>query len=220
MFCDQDDIWLPDKVEKACAILAGRNDFDAVATSETLWYANGHQSKSYADTDEIEVIDISRNTKDIFIRCSGCTMVVRKSFIDKTYNYFVETWAHDLMVWQLAGLNGRMALYHHSSILHRIHNKNVSRQQHNRIEDRKEDTCSSIKNLEAFKKYILEHKNEASYEKILSEIDKRIAGNQLRIEFMSSKSILKYLKLICKYRTIYRRKRQMIGDLVFTFMQR
>lgn len=215
-FCDQDDIWKNDKVQQALDILDQHEFVDVIATREDLLYNDGNVVNA-KDSEGFELINISKRPEDFYIRCSGCTMAFRRKFSESIYDEFTGCWAHDDMMWKIAGANGRMLLCHKSSILHRIHGNNVSRQKRRDKCRRISDIQEYIVNLERYRDYLFRHIECEGYQEVLSVTEKHLNGNYLRLKFLQSRNILFYFRLATQYRFTYRTTHQLLGDLVVAY---
>ncbi len=215
-FCDQDDIWLENKVEIMVGVLEKNQQLTVAASNETLWDGNV-STKAKVTSDVFDIIEMGKQEDTYFIRCSGCTMAIRRTFIDRVLKYHKDGWAHDDFFWKIAGLDGTLALVRESTILHRIHGNNESRKKRTLSK-----TLSGLKTdimvAEQLLEYLLENQTNIHNAKDKIEIVKhKKHGSMLRQEFFSTKKLSTLIKLALRFPDIYGRKRQIIKDFLLAW---
>ena len=121
-FCDQDDIWLPEKISKAINTLESISGSCKLYCSNTYLYKNGitvgllHDSKPYYD----------RYTCLLKSIAPGCTMVFDKSLRRIVSSAIPDSIiAHDLWVYQIAEMLGTVIYDHVPCIMYRQHENNT-----------------------------------------------------------------------------------------------
>lgn len=212
-FCDQDDVWFKDKVEKVYNVLITNYDISVVASKETLW-KGVKKNKLVSDISCVEKIKLDATGKEYMIRCSGCTMAMKRTYINKIQPYYTSGWAHDDFFWKMGIVDECIALLQCSTILHRIHGKNESR--------KKRNFTSTVNGLDVdlrickqLLRYIDDNKMVVNLPEVkIKTIKHREKGTQLRINLFNKKDIKSFFKIVFHYSDIYRRKRQIIGDLL------
>ena len=130
-FCDQDDIWIKDKLEKMCDIMQENAGINMLASSLIPIYESRKKpiqsrlalEKQPADG-RIEKVAI--DAKNFNIKRSGCTMCVRKDYLYKIWPAWVPGWYHDDFVWKCSVMNGSAAIYNYVTVKRRIHDSNTS----------------------------------------------------------------------------------------------
>lgn len=122
-FCDQDDIWLPEKLQVATSKLHAHTHERALYLSNTILVDDnlnmiGEDSNNYNNT-----------FGETFLRnpATGCTMVFNKELRNEvlryipSYLYMHDGWVHKICI----ATNGYTFYDHQSYILYRQHNHNV-----------------------------------------------------------------------------------------------
>ena len=216
-YCDQDDIWLNDKIETSMKILNANTNLNVLATNEKKIFNDGTYEYLYKNKKFVEIIDVQKHPKDVFIRCSGCSMVVKRSFLDKINKYYVEGYAHDAMAWNFASIDNSLGLSHSYTILHRIHGGNVTVKKHNNLLLRKQSCSNSIKIYET----ILSYLNDCYCDKIKTiKIYKRfLKSEKVRLEFLNNHKVKYIFYLIFNHKYLYRRPRQLFGDIYYSIFK-
>ena len=217
-FCDQDDIWKKNKIEDCVNILEKNKNINVLSSLEKDFSEEGIIKDKRKYSGKIEMVKILPNGRNLKIRTAGCTMVVRKTFVDETFDYFVESWAHDDMMWKLSALRGTCALYHMDTIMHRIHMNNASRQSRRTIERRITDIEDTIRNYYQVKKYIKEKCSD------LKKIDKlysqNIKGMELRKKFLVTGDFFCLIVTLIKYPFVFASVKQLLGDIFLVIKRR
>ena len=130
-FADQDDLWLPDKLEKMLAVLAAHPDC-AVLSTDYEPFCGGEEAlrvparvcRRMPGDGGLERIDLT--PKHIYIGAIGCCMAVRREFYEKASAYRFRGWAQDDFLWKLAQTEEGLYLWHVNLVRHRIHVSNTS----------------------------------------------------------------------------------------------
>ena len=132
-FCDQDDVWLPEKIEKLAAILEqDANCQVAVCNSFMVDKKLNYYQESLLSYAEKYIFE-SQTAKILFknilyqrINFSGHNMVMKKTFKDIFLRIPPAYRFHDLWLAQTAALLNVITYNAQKLTLYRIHDKNVS----------------------------------------------------------------------------------------------
>ncbi|SDW48047.1 rhamnosyltransferase [Kandleria vitulina] len=127
-FCDQDDVWEPDKIKSAINMIAKKNNKPMLYTSNQILYKNNAEIGMRFDEEPPHnfVSTIFGN------HLSGCTMVFNREL--KKYlcrkksrpsNEILQLRMHDTWVALVANLFGEIIYDSNSYILYRIHDNNT-----------------------------------------------------------------------------------------------
>lgn len=219
MFCDQDDIWMQNKIEETTKILNQNSDINVVGTSVIHFFCDGHKKLEGNFDKIVEMVSYNKNGDGFMAHPAGCTMAVRRTYIEEIMPYYEKEWSHDEFFWRYATIDGTCALVHDSYILHRISGKNVTSLPARSLEKRKEATKNNIKNYDGLYKYTYSKKHVKDYEKKVKCVKYFLEGNRVRYEFLNRPNMKSFL-LSIKYRKIYVSMRQMAGDIVFGLLKR
>lgn len=216
LFCDQDDIWMENKIEENINIMSKNEEIALLCTEYEPYICSKdapvipQQFMQYMKGDgSLERLEL--NHKTIFIGSEGCVMCVRRSFFDKIAPYHFENWAHDEFVWKLALAQGGCYFYHKPLIKRRMHSSNVSKQKMHKMEKR----------VLFLEKLLLSHEKMLEYGKTVGLhaeevelIQKNIESVKLRLELLKNKKYCNTLKLFCKYRKNYPSMKSIPMELV------
>ena len=211
-FCDQDDIWHPDKVKMQSKLLKMNTWLNVIASKETLYYGEAYHFNEI--TDQLINVVLDKTCSKYMIQISGCTMAIRRTFYDKIKNYYTEGQAHDEFFWQFGQATDSIGVMSSPTILHRIHGNNESRKKS--LKKDKIYSCDiSIKSMNSLIQYIYDSKEIMNFEKKIKALSKRIHLVQQRLSLLEKKNFLVVPKLFIDKYHIYGRKRQLIKDILY-----
>ena len=130
-FADQDDLWLPDKIEKMLVVMEAHPDCVLLSTDYEPFSGGAEPPKVPAKVlrrmpGDGSLEKISLSAKNIYIGAIGCCMAVRREFYESASRFRFSGWAQDDFLWKLAQVAGGSYLWHVSLIRHRIHAGNTS----------------------------------------------------------------------------------------------
>lgn len=128
--CDQDDIWMQNKVESMVNVMEEHPDIDVLACSVEPFYESGSQKvtgqNSMAGLDSDNIIYQRIDDKSVYVQRPGCSFCIRRSFAQQIEPYWDDSWAHDAVLWVLSEAKGSLALYDKRLVRFRRHEGNAS----------------------------------------------------------------------------------------------
>lgn len=220
-FCDQDDIWELDKVEKMkkvfdnnCNIKLLCSEFTPFYTEENVKKLPKSIIKKMKYDNSVEKINL--NSKSIFIGAEGCTMAIKKSFFDEIKKYWDETIAHDEFVWKMALCVDGCYMYHKSTLKRRIHGNNASIKKMHKNNERLIFLNNLLKSHEQMYYFA---KDIALNEKYINLILKNIKSVELRINLLKEKRYINTITLISKYFNNYHSRKSILMELFMAITQ-
>ena len=163
-FCDQDDIWHEDKIEKMVNCII-RNDNIEVLVSDYSVFVDG-ETKNYIKERKKRTGLEKYYPKNNFLYTyyPGCTYCITKSLIGFYKNYWNESFPHDAFAWHIANCRGTLYILHEKLIEYRRHSNTVTGRT---VGDRNK----RLKDLEFYQKVVDLYKN--------SNINTTIANRKL-----------------------------------------
>lgn len=214
-FCDQDDIWVEDKVEKMAGLMERNqeilllgSEFEPFSVSDDALSVPTWELKTFKNDGSLEHLEFVPH--NIFIGCQGCTMCVRKSFWDSIVPYYFEGWAHDEFVWKMALAAGGLYFYHFTSLKRRVHSGNVSLHKMRDLNKRITFLQNLKRSHEATLRYVKDHNDNAVWKRLL---ERNIKATDMRIELMSKRKYFNTIPLTLKYSDCYHKKRAIPVEL-------
>lgn len=199
--CDQDDIWVPDRVEKMSSIMESNihilllcSEFESFVSSPDAPEVPSWERKQFRRDNSLE--HLLFNAHNIFIGCQGCSMCIRREFWENVKDAWYEGWAHDEFVWRMALCLNGLYVYHGITLKRRLHSDNVTMHKMRDLEKR-------IRFLEDLKK---SHEATLAYareiampQKASKLIERNIIASQLRIDLLRDKKLLYVIPLTFRY---------------------
>lgn len=220
-FCDQDDIWLPDRVERMTKILCENpqvmmigSEFEPFSQSEQSTKVPAWELNSFQADGSLEKVEFNSHT--VFIGCQGCTMAMKRSFLEQIDQYWYTGWAHDEYVWKLALSMDGLYIYHAATLKRRLHEGNVTMHTDHRISKRLRYLDELLLSHEATLRFIEEH---GADEKKCKLMKKQIKGTKLRIAELREKKIWNVIPLSLIYSDCYHKKRAIPVELMMVLRQ-
>lgn len=215
-FADQDDIWPKDRVERMVNALKEKEDammigseFEPFKSSEDAPDVPKWELSKFRNDGSMEKLVF--NSENIFIGCQGCTMAMKRCFLDCIDKYWYKGWAHDEFVWKLALANEGLYFYHSVTLKRRLHSSNVTLHKEHEKEKRLKYLKDLLKSHERTLEYVKSTYGDGSdKEKLLK---RHIKATSLRIELIENKKILNSMILL-GYSDCYHKKRSMPVELV------
>ena len=208
-FCDQDDIWLPNKIEVYERIFASRPDID-VLSSPYMRFSGEYQIQSMRD--EFKRCSIPRTIGECRApHGAGCTMAVRASYANRVSPFYPANMAHDYFFRQIALLEGCYAVMDDSSIYRRIHGGNAS--------EKKRNLSDSITNCDESRllaEAVVEYgKATGAITPGTIRLAERVSSAyESRIDYLAGrKSVTAAMKAVLLYPSMYSRARNFFGDV-------
>ncbi|MBR2189141.1 MAG: glycosyltransferase family 2 protein [Eubacterium sp.] len=135
--CDQDDAWLPEKVETMCGILDRDPAILVLASSFSLMDGEGHafelkrrhgwcnQNLYHRVVEEDALVRVFTEHLLIHNFCQGCAQVMRRQIADRFLETFSAELPHDWSVNLIASEQSGLYFYNHPLFRYRIHANNA-----------------------------------------------------------------------------------------------
>mgnify|MGYP002575763520 FL=1 len=214
-FCDQDDIWVPDRVEVMVKLMEEKpqirllcSEFESFVSSADAPSVPAWEKKQFKRDNSLEHLPF--NAHNLFINCQGCSMCVRRSFWEQAIPYWYTGWAHDEFVWKLALCLDGLYVYHGVTLRRRLHSSNVTMHKMRNLPKRVqflEDLRKSHEATLTFAKSL--PMDEGAY-KLL---ERNIHSVGMRIELMRDKKVWNTFPLLFRYADCYHSKKSIPVEL-------
>ncbi len=209
--CDQDDIWLSDKLEKMTAVMESHPEIGLLIGNYQKWIFNEHENRIIDCSSSGTVTKLPFNEKVIYVDYPGCVYCFRKSFYETILPYRFKDYPHDAFLIRMAKTADACYLYDIPVIKWRRHSANTTGKPVRTNSEMAKRTDYYIDCLNKMKDYCNDF-NQSSYLKMIDEnIDfYTIRGSAFRNKRIVGKnslfSCLRYLRF-------YPRARSILGDV-------
>lgn len=153
--CDQDDIWLSNKVCEMVDLMESHSDIDVLACDVEPFYEDGSKKVPNVGNGSNSGVLVahSLNDKAVYILRPGCAYCVRNSFVREVESYWDDSWPHDAILWLTAEVKGSLALYDKRLVKFRRHCGNASARSKMNREARIEDIEHLIDRVGLMKRF-------------------------------------------------------------------
>lgn len=210
-FCDQDDIWMPEKILEMTYIMETRPEIDVLTSNYEVFCNDGHVvRKSKPGNGEIIKQPICNRIFDT--KYPGCTYCIRKEIARKAIKYWQPDFPHDALVWRMAMFKETLYSYNKSLVRWRRHSESSYT-----IESIKAKTQESKREWIEYGKRFITMLQQYLLDEQCSTPEKEdvLYGSlewlKCRAEFYDTHSIVIGLNLF-KYRNYYPKIKQYFGD--------
>ncbi len=212
-FCDQDDIWFPEKIEEMVRVMEQNpavqllcTDYEPFSSSDQAPSVPKKILKNMTGDGSLEQIVLNR--ENIHIASLGCDMAVRKSFRDKIRPYWVNGWAHDDYVWKTSQCVNGCFVYHKPLIKRRLHANNVSMHKMHQ----KAVRVKFLKELAEANEGMLNFAKSVNMDKRkLRFIERTVEAAKLRAELIDGCKLVNCIKLLV-YMDCYHSRKSIIME--------
>lgn len=122
--CDQDDIWVNDKVEVMISAMESKPECELLVADYISFLFNDLPNATARKNLFIKRIDVG--CRWMYIQRPGCVFAFTKSLKDKFCVCWKENYAHDLLLWQIASLSDSIYHINFDAIYFRRHDTNAT----------------------------------------------------------------------------------------------
>ncbi|MBN2919155.1 MAG: glycosyltransferase [Lactobacillus sp.] len=207
---DQDDIWIPDKIEMMVEVLEKNKDISVLASDFSIQLEGEERSnyqsvkKQMKETKEVDRIAFDK--KWYYVTRPGSTYCFRKSFFDEIEKEWNINTAHDCNLWYFATAQSKMAIYHHITMNFRRHGDNASTEHLNTVSKRYE-TAKMARDINVFFRDKVADDKKIVTQEIVQFCD-------LRMKYFESGKINDWIKLVLCNWDYYLTVKGCIADLL------
>lgn len=219
-FSDQDDIWKTDKTKVMSTLIRENPQIEMLAAQYIPFSKNKsmnfNDSESHSQEDyQVERISISE--KNMYLRSVGCTMAVKKSFLEKIQPYWYEDWAQDEVVWKLSLCRKSGYTTNYKAIYRRFHEDNTSGQKNHDISRRLQYLRNLEKSYQTMYRFAKKNQMDTSSIKIIKKAESMARKRQqvLKQQDIKAATILLFQGL-----GTYYRKRAWLVEFFLGFIKR
>lgn len=212
-FCDQDDIWMPNKLEKMSEVLSKDSRIGVLVADYVPFYLEGAAEKNLETGSKNTgiVSMIAPDEKLIYCDRPGCVFAFKSEMKREFLRCWSQEFAHDGLMWRIACLQKKLYHIDYISIQFRRHSSNASSHKYKTIS--KERALSEKKTNDVYLKCfqniassIIVEENER---KLLEKI---VAYFEARKKYYAEPSIGKFLRMT-RFIQCYRKRISFFKDL-------
>lgn len=208
--CDQDDIWMPQKLEQMEKIMAENPQIMVLTSNYESFYDSGKRVCG-PEKDDGKLIKQPLSNKVFNIRYPGCTYCIRREFVEISKKHWQVDFPHDALFWRMGMFSDSLYSYNMSLIQWRKHTDSTFTKESNRNRTYKK----KLESMDYARRVVDDlhdfvEDNDCSQEKI-DILDMSKKWIECRKAFYLSKNPCDGVKLL-KYINCYDRVKQYLGD--------
>ena len=213
MFCDQDDIWHIDKIQKMLAIMKSHPDIELLASNYHAFYEDETDKSDYMVTNNNnkQIVHIA-DKNCLLIRYPGCVLCYRfslKSVFDK---YWEPEIPHDALIISSAMLRDSFYSYNEELIEYRRHIGTATHSKIRNKQERIEQLLYYYHRLDICEKIYADYGKKSKTGEELSLV-RRWVDNRMKV--ITKRSLFSFLKSFM-FIPYYWSPKTIIGDLIYS----
>lgn len=118
--CDQDDIWMPNKIREMREVLLYDSNIELLACDYTPF---SNKNIASMRSTELYSIDVEKISMEYFLKVNrpGCSFAIRESLIQKADAFWTNQQPHDFTLWNTGVLYKSAYFYHKNLMSWRVH---------------------------------------------------------------------------------------------------
>lgn len=224
---DQDDIWMPNKLEEMCNIMTDHPEIRLLAHTYTDLYPDKTTKRQDIGTIPGDKVCLDKgkglyrliNTKNIIrIHLPGCSFCIRRPFFDLCDRYWIDSCPHDALLWRYATLSEGVYIVDQSLILYRRHDTSTWQTELKTESKHSKEKALMWREAELGELYHIRQfaAEENISERYRKQVEKNIAFVQLRQKFYKTKNPLSGLALV-GYMDLYPNIKGWMRDWLVTY---
>lgn len=207
--CDQDDIWLPNKIATMSKLMENNKQIQLLVSNYIEFFDNGYINFGPWKNEKIlQKIPLKKNYMSV--DAPGCVYCVRRDLLDNSKKYWRKEFGHDTLLWRMAELADSLYAIKQPTIKWRKHNNSSYSKEALLLKtqnEKKKWIAASIQFNELMFEYVKDQSLTVD-SKILMKNSRWLS---LRKKFYETRNFFYGIQLF-RYWDIYPRYRQLLGD--------
>lgn len=211
--CDQDDIWMLDKLEIMEKIMIENPKVEVLTVNYTAFYDSGKKVNGpEANDGKFIRQEMTENFFDT--KYPGCTYCIRRDFVELSKKYWETDFPHDALFWRMGILTNTLYSYHKSLILWRKHKDSaytIESIQTKTMQRKRAWLEYALRVTNRMKSFVKDY-NVPNIDRKIKQLERTEDWIYHRQKFYDTGKLIDWIKLI-PYLKNYDRLRQYAGDL-------
>lgn len=200
-FCDQDDIWMENKVEKMVSIMESNSKIELLVSNYEVFQVDNSKNyiKNQKNKGNEDVYHYNLSSKCLYVKYPGCVYCFRKELIPFYKKYWKEIIPHDAFVWHLATVRNSLYVCNEPLIRYRRHENTVTGRNISNKDERIQELEYYKEIIGFYKKYLQEVGNEDFEVVYLENAEKWLNNREKVLKEKSIEAIFRSVKYIPYY---------------------
>jgi glycosyltransferase involved in cell wall biosynthesis len=209
--CDQDDIWMPYKIEEMKSVMEENPGIQLLISNYAVMDIDREEKVQIAglNRDDGSLEHPKFQSSSLTVMRPGCTYCARKSLVDQLWERDMITAPHDAMLWGYAAIDETLYLYNRKTIQFRRHSESASTPTKSLCLTRRLGEVAYDVDVETF---FLEACKNRGYVRRGKLIESQLTFNTMRKKILEEKSLIKMIFFQIKNRKHYATLRNMLSD--------
>lgn len=211
-FCDQDDIWYENRIEKMIQIMKNNPDILLLSSKYDAIYEEGAKNLNHGrklDIKQSEIIKVDIVKRGLFLQAEGCTMCFRRKLLEIGKDIWYPGWAHDDFVWKLSVVLDKALFWNMPTLRRRFHKNNVT---NNFLKSRKKREQYFIDSMNAVRAFLDNRVKLKLDSGTVYQLERYMDFFCTRYDFVYRNKIYKIIRILYKYFSYYEWKRSILRD--------
>lgn len=210
--CDQDDIWMPDKIEIMEKIMMEHPEIMVLTSGYKAFFDTGKTYDGPVKLDG-ELVKQSFTEKLFSIKYPGCTYCIRKQIVEISKKHWQADFPHDAFFWRMGMFSDTLYSYNVDLIQWRKHQDSTFSKEsnNNRTYTKKRESLNYAMRVTNDLEQFIDEIDCAQKEKKIKVLERTKKWINLRKVFYDSKNPYYGIKIL-KFISCYDRLRQYCGD--------
>lgn len=207
--CDQDDIWLPNKIAKMSELMQRHPEIQLLVSNYFEFFDDGRTNEGPWKSDH-QLQQFPLRVNYMSVDAPGCVYCVRRELLDMSKKYWREEFGHDTLLWRMAELANALYVIKEPLIRWRKHNDSSYAKEVLLLKtqaEKKKWLAASIK----FNDLMFDYAKTQKLPDTKQVLMKNSHWLLLRERFYKTRNFIYGLQLL-KYWDVYPRYRQLLGD--------
>lgn len=216
--CDQDDIWMPEKIEVCTRILEKNQNIQLLVSNYQVFYDDKDTVDLNKEKEGLKQIELDVDILNI--PYPGCTYCIRKNFVQLLKKYWQSVIPHDVLLYDMALFKGTLYSTSRKLILWRSHSDSAFAVEiyKSRTKDKRREWIANAEVIVGCMYDFVnsENCNSKKVKKLLEINSKWLKCRKL---FYDTRNLFKGLKL-CAYIKLYASFKQFLADYYFVLFDK
>lgn len=209
--CDQDDKWVPNKIEKSVGVMEQNKSIKLLVTQYTPLYMSEAREKNLSHGSNTgRLTKVAKN--QMMAWRNGCVFSFRRELVDDFLKCWKKEYAHDMLLWHIAYWKDAIFLLDECLILFRRHGGNASSTGFKKLSS--ERMKFDYENVEYAKRILFDIENNGLYNPSMEhQMNKAKKWLLLRLKLYCDHSLYAFVQLL-QYLSFYPSFKTYIKDFL------